>query len=145
MRNDARLRAFKCLSEGNKERFGNNSITTSRYNLLTFLPLFLFHQFKKPANAYFLFVALLQQIPHVSPIGRYVSISVLAIILLVLAVKEIIEDAVLRYYDTRNGTTAIPKLTTLYVKIYVGDIIKVSAGETVPADILLLSTRYNFS
>lgn len=40
--------------------FQNNAIKTSKYNLLTFLPLNLFEQFRRLANAYFLFLLVLQ-------------------------------------------------------------------------------------
>lgn len=40
--------------------FQNNSIKTSKYNLLSFLPLNLFEQFRRLANAYFLFLLILQ-------------------------------------------------------------------------------------
>lgn len=45
-----------------------NSIKTSKYNLLTFLPLNLFEQFQRIANAYFLFLLILQ-------VGAHLSIS----------------------------------------------------------------------
>lgn len=38
----------------------NNAIKTSKYNFLTFLPLNLFEQFRRLANAYFLFLMILQ-------------------------------------------------------------------------------------
>lgn len=40
--------------------FQNNAIKTSKYNLLSFLPLNLFEQFRRLANAYFLFLLILQ-------------------------------------------------------------------------------------
>lgn len=47
--------------------FPTNFIKTSKYTLLTFLPVNLYEQFRRLANAYFLFVVLLQTIPGVSP------------------------------------------------------------------------------
>lgn len=38
----------------------NNAIKTSKYNIFTFLPLNLFEQFRRLANAYFLFLMILQ-------------------------------------------------------------------------------------
>lgn len=38
----------------------NNAIKTSKYNIFTFLPLNLFEQFRRLANAYFLFLMMLQ-------------------------------------------------------------------------------------
>ena len=48
-------------------KFPTNFIKTSKYTLLTFLPVNLWEQFRRLANAYFLFVVLLQTIPGVSP------------------------------------------------------------------------------
>ena len=38
----------------------NNIVITSRYNLLTFLPLNLFEQFLRVANTYFLILLIIQ-------------------------------------------------------------------------------------
>uniref|UniRef100_A0A8C4W694 Phospholipid-transporting ATPase n=1 Tax=Gopherus evgoodei TaxID=1825980 RepID=A0A8C4W694_9SAUR len=67
-------------------------VLTAKYNIITFLPRFLYSQFRRAANAFFLFIALLQQIPDVSPTGRYTTLVPLLFILAVAAVKEIIED-----------------------------------------------------
>uniref|UniRef100_A0AAV2MKS3 P-type ATPase N-terminal domain-containing protein n=1 Tax=Knipowitschia caucasica TaxID=637954 RepID=A0AAV2MKS3_KNICA len=75
-------------------KFCNNRVSTAKYNVLTFLPRFLYSQFRRAANAFFLFIALLQQIPDVSPTGRWTTLVPLLFILLVAAVKEIIEDLV---------------------------------------------------
>lgn len=41
----------------------NNSIKTSKYNAFNFLPMNLFEQFQRLANAYFLFLLFLQVLP----------------------------------------------------------------------------------
>lgn len=38
----------------------NNCIMTSKYNIVTFLPVNLFEQFQEVANTYFLFLLILQ-------------------------------------------------------------------------------------
>uniref|UniRef100_A0A671R1E8 Phospholipid-transporting ATPase n=1 Tax=Sinocyclocheilus anshuiensis TaxID=1608454 RepID=A0A671R1E8_9TELE len=68
--------------------------STAKYNVLTFLPRFLYSQFRRAANSFFLFIALLQQIPDVSPTGRWTTLVPLLFILVVAAVKEFIEDLV---------------------------------------------------
>uniref|UniRef100_A0A8B9D716 Phospholipid-transporting ATPase n=1 Tax=Anser cygnoides TaxID=8845 RepID=A0A8B9D716_ANSCY len=88
-----------------------------KYNIITFLPRFLYSQFRRAANAFFLFIALLQQIPDVSPTGRYTTLVPLLFILAVAAVKEIIEDIVA-----------------------VGEVVKVTNGEHLPADLISLSS-----
>ncbi|KII69688.1 Phospholipid-transporting ATPase IB [Thelohanellus kitauei] len=136
---DIQPRVFYANSRESSKRFCDNRIKTSRYNFITFLPLFLIDQFKKAANLYFLFVSLLQQIPGVSPIGRFITLSVLVGILIVLAVKEIIEDIV-SLILIRNDILAIPKLINSHATIHVGDIIRVESGQIVPADIVIIST-----
>lgn len=66
-------------------------------SILRFIPLFLFEQFRRWANVFFLMIALLQQIPDVSPTGRYTTLVPLIFILSVSAIKEIIEDIVSTY------------------------------------------------
>ena len=71
---------------------GANFITTAKYSLWSFLPKFLFEQFRRYANVFFLSIGLLQQIEGVSPTGRYVTIVPFTVILMLTAMKEIIED-----------------------------------------------------
>lgn len=61
---------------------------------ITFIPSFLFEQFRRYSNCFFLLIALLQQIPDVSPTGRYTTLVPLLFILSVSAIKEIVEDIV---------------------------------------------------
>uniref|UniRef100_A0A674NX97 Phospholipid-transporting ATPase n=1 Tax=Takifugu rubripes TaxID=31033 RepID=A0A674NX97_TAKRU len=80
------------LNQPQFTKFCNNRVSTAKYNVLTFLPRFLYSQFRRAANAFFLFIALLQQIPDVSPTGRWTTLVPLLFILVVAAVKEFIED-----------------------------------------------------
>ena len=47
--------------------FKNNTISTTKYNLITFLPKALLYQFIRLANIYFLFMTIIQCIPILSP------------------------------------------------------------------------------
>ncbi|KAL8207468.1 UNVERIFIED_CONTAM: putative phospholipid-transporting ATPase IA [Gekko kuhli] len=119
---------------------------TAKYNLITFLPRFLYSQFRRAANAFFLFIALLQQIPDVSPTGRYTTLVPLLFILVVAAVKEIIEDIKRHKADNsvnkkqtqvmRNGAWEIVH----WEKVDVGDIVLIKGKEYIPADTVLLSS-----
>lgn len=80
------------LNQPQFTKFCSNRVSTAKYNVLTFLPRFLYSQFRRAANAFFLFIALLQQIPDVSPTGRWTTLVPLLFILVVAAVKEFIED-----------------------------------------------------
>ena len=50
-------------------RGAENTIKTSKYTLLSFVPKNLWEQFRRWANRYFLVIAILQQIPDISPLG----------------------------------------------------------------------------
>uniref|UniRef100_UPI00398E8734 phospholipid-transporting ATPase IA isoform X3 n=1 Tax=Pristiophorus japonicus TaxID=55135 RepID=UPI00398E8734 len=127
-------------------KFCSNRVSTAKYNPLTFLPRFLYSQFRRAANSFFLFIALLQQIPDVSPTGRYTTLVPLLFILLVAAVKEIIEDIKRHNADSgvnkkkaqvlRNGAWEIVH----WEKVAVGEIVKVTNGEHLPADLVILSS-----
>ena len=45
-------------------------VITSKYTALNFVPRFLFEQFSRLANAYFLLVSILQMIPSISITGK---------------------------------------------------------------------------
>uniref|UniRef100_A0A4W6DPE3 Phospholipid-transporting ATPase n=1 Tax=Lates calcarifer TaxID=8187 RepID=A0A4W6DPE3_LATCA len=112
--------------------------STTKYGILTFLPRFLYEQIRRAANAFFLFIALMQQIPDVSPTGRYTTLVPLIFILTVAGIKEIIEDYV--------STTAAPLLrngawqTVIWKQVAVGDIVKVTNGQHLPADMVIVSS-----
>uniref|UniRef100_A0A3Q2QBE4 Phospholipid-transporting ATPase n=1 Tax=Fundulus heteroclitus TaxID=8078 RepID=A0A3Q2QBE4_FUNHE len=66
----------------------NNAIRTSKYNIFTFLPLNLFEQFRRLANAYFLFLLLLQLIPEISSLSWFTTAGPLILVLSMTAVKD---------------------------------------------------------
>ena len=83
---------FNDQPTNNAQLFPSNFIKTSKYSLLTFLPLNLFEQFKRFANIYFLACIIIQIIPNVSPFPIYTTIIPLVVILAVSAIKEAVED-----------------------------------------------------
>uniref|UniRef100_A0A3B3TB65 Phospholipid-transporting ATPase n=1 Tax=Paramormyrops kingsleyae TaxID=1676925 RepID=A0A3B3TB65_9TELE len=127
-------------------KFCSNRVSTAKYNVLTFLPRFLYSQFRRAANSFFLFIALLQQIPDVSPTGRWTTLVPLLFILVVAAVKEVIEDlkrhkadSVVNKKETqvlRNGAWEIVH----WEKVTVGEIVKATNGDHLPADLVILSS-----
>nr|XP_026696288.1 phospholipid-transporting ATPase IA isoform X4 [Ciona intestinalis] len=129
-----------------EQTFLKNEISTGKYNFLTFLPLFLFEQFRKVFNIFFLIICILQQIPGISPTGKYTTIVPLVFILLVAAIKEIVEDYKRHRADDavnnrkvevfRDGTF----VELAWTQVVVGDIVKVVSGKFFPADLILLSS-----
>lgn len=97
-----------------RSKFPRNSISTTKYGPITFLPKNLFEQFKRVANVWFLIVVILQVIhqrfcknltlitlslhvqliPGISPLNPASSIVPLVFVLSVTAVKEAAEDIV---------------------------------------------------
>uniref|UniRef100_A0A7N8WTP9 Phospholipid-transporting ATPase n=1 Tax=Mastacembelus armatus TaxID=205130 RepID=A0A7N8WTP9_9TELE len=71
-----------------------NAIKTSKYNLFTFLPLNLFEQFQRIANAYFLFLLVLQVIPQISSLSWFTTVVPLVLVLSVTAAKDATDDIV---------------------------------------------------
>ncbi|XP_069747548.1 phospholipid-transporting ATPase IB-like isoform X4 [Narcine bancroftii] len=127
-------------------KFCDNHISTAKYSVITFLPRFLYEQFRRAANAFFLFIALLQQIPDVSPTGRYTTLMPLIFILAVAAIKEIIEDYKRHKADNDVNRKKIKVLkdgkweTIIWQEVTVGDFVMVTNGQRLPADILIVSS-----
>ena len=78
--------------EVNAATFCTNAISTTKYNLFTFLPKFFFEQFGRASNFFFLFMAIVGLIPEAAIISPYLAILPLAIVLIVSGIKEVFED-----------------------------------------------------
>ncbi|XP_012988272.2 phospholipid-transporting ATPase IA isoform X4 [Esox lucius] len=134
------------LNQPQFTKFCSNHVSTAKYNVLTFLPRFLYSQFRRAANSFFLFIALLQQIPDVSPTGRWTTLVPLLFILVVAAVKEFIEDLKRHNADSivnkkecqvlRNGAWEIVH----WEKVGVGEVVRAANGDHLPADLVILSS-----
>lgn len=129
-------------------KYYGNYISTTKYNIATFIPKFLFEQFSKYANLFFLFTSIIQQVPGVSPTNRYTTIGTLMVVLLVSAIKEVLEDLKRARADNELNNTRVLVLDPSsgefvpkkWIKVQVGDIVKVVNGDSFPADLLLLSS-----
>jgi len=129
------------------QKFKTNQISTAKYNFFTFIPKFLFEQFRRYANIFFLCIGLLQQIPDVSPTGKYVTIVPLFIILFITAIKEAIEDVKRHRADQGINNSKIEVLdasgsweSRAWKNVCVGDIVKVVNTKFFPADLILLAS-----
>uniref|UniRef100_A0A8C3RT06 Phospholipid-transporting ATPase n=1 Tax=Chelydra serpentina TaxID=8475 RepID=A0A8C3RT06_CHESE len=129
------------LNQPQQSKFRDNRVSTAKYSVVTFLPRFLYEQIRKAANAFFLFIALLQQIPDVSPTGRYTTLVPLLFILTVAGIKEMIEDYVsVIYLIWKTGRLPTDGAHTALVNVAVGDIVKVTNGQHLPADMIIVSS-----
>ncbi|CAG7734664.1 unnamed protein product [Allacma fusca] len=145
IRPDPKARVIK-VNAVQEEKFGGNRISTAKYSFLSFVPAFLFEQFRRYSNIFFLMIALLQQIPDVSPTGRYTTLVPLICILSVSALKEIVEDVKRHTADNEINNREVEVLKDGYWQrlkwksVGVGDFVKVHNDTFFPADLILFSS-----
>lgn len=127
--------------------FSGNEIRTSKYTLLNFLPKNLFIQFHRVAYLYFLAIAALNQLPPLAVFGRTVSLFPLLFVLTVTAVKDGYEDWRRHRSDRNENNREALVLQSdefrpkRWKKIQAGEVVKISADETIPCDMVLLGTN----
>ena len=127
----------------------NNNITTTKYNLITFLPKGLFYQFSRLSNVYFLFTAIIQSIPIISPLTSLTAIVPLIFVLGVSMIREIIEDLSRHNYDNlNNGEEVIVLRENKFVKamsstLRHGEIILLYENKSIPADMILIDSGFS--
>lgn len=123
----------------------NNYVRTTRYTLLTFIPLTLFENFQRLANVYFLVIATLCFVPW-SPITPFISLTPLVFVIGVSMLKALFEDLIryktdknfnsINFQVYRNGEFRhIPSSN-----IRPGDIIKICGKKECPCDCLVVAT-----
>ncbi|KNC78142.1 hypothetical protein SARC_09412, partial [Sphaeroforma arctica JP610] len=125
-----------------------NYVSTAKYTLFTFLPVNLFEQFQRLANAYFLFLLVLQMIPGVSSLDPMATLVPLIFVIALTSIKDANDD-VKRHQSDRevNGREVERFCQHLGVwqlckweEVVVGDIIRIENKDPVAADVLLLLT-----
>ena len=124
----------------------DNTITTTKYNILTFIPKGLLYQFARLANVYFLFIAIIQSIPIISPLNSLTAIVPLIFVLGVSMIRELIEDLGRNRYDKlsndeevivlRNGKFIKSQSRTLKS----GEIVLVYENKPIPADLVIIDS-----
>ncbi|CAF2821806.1 unnamed protein product [Rotaria sp. Silwood2] len=145
-----RIRVNDHLANAAQE-FADNRISTSKYNLITFLPKNLIEQFRRLANAYFVFLVCLQFIPQITSLTPGTSIAPLAIVLSITAIKDAIDDIRRHRSDSeinnRETKTVVGHelVTRKWQDIKVGDIVRLENNEFITADIVLISTSERHS
>ncbi|XP_016845429.1 probable phospholipid-transporting ATPase IM isoform X4 [Nasonia vitripennis] len=126
--------------------YANNYIKTSKYSVLTFLPLNLFEQFQRLANFYFLCLLVLQLIPAISSLTPVTTAIPLIGVLTLTAVKDAYDDFQRHSSDSQvnNRKSWTLRGTKLreekWSQVQVGDVIRMENDQFVAADVLLLST-----
>ncbi|XP_042411873.1 probable phospholipid-transporting ATPase 4 [Zingiber officinale] len=129
-------------------KYTSNYITTTKYNIITFLPKALFEQFRRVANVYFLLAAVLSLTP-VSPFTPVSMIAPLAFVVGLSMAKEALEDWRRFMQDLKVNSREVSVHRAegqfsykQWQNIRVGDVVKVEKDQFFPADLLLLSSSY---
>lgn len=123
----------------------NNRVVTSKYNIVTFLPIFLFEMFTRVAYLYFLIQAGLSWWSVVSPYSGIGATMALVFVLLVAGVKAVWED-VKRHREDELLNKSITRRVLpdgsieeiSWTDVKVGDAVMVKDDENFPADLLCI-------
>ncbi|CAK8562076.1 unnamed protein product [Lathyrus sativus] len=130
------------------KNFADNSVRSTKYTAVTFLPKSLFEQFRRAANFYFLVAGVLA-FTKLAPYRAVSSILPLVVVIGATIVKEGIEDWRRKKQDieVNNRRVKVHKVDgifeyTAWKNLRVGNIVKVEKDEFFPADLVLLSSSY---
>ena len=138
------------LQEGTKviqpEKYCDNSVRTTQYTIISFLPFAIINQYKNPFNIFFLVEMVIDCIPAISSVSPTTTIMPVVVVLIINLIREAVEDY--RKYsndklsnEAKNYVYKLPKfLEQKCYTIKVGNIIKVRKNETIPADLLIIKT-----
>ncbi|GAC98262.1 phospholipid-transporting ATPase 1 [Pseudozyma hubeiensis SY62] len=90
--------------------YPRNKVRTSKYTPITFLPRFLFEQFRRVANIYFLGLVILQVFPTFGATIPQIAMLPLVSILTITAIKDSIEDHRRHVIDNEVNNSAVTRL-----------------------------------
>lgn len=126
--------------------YPDNHISTTKYHWYSFIPKGLWEQFRRVANMYFLFQAIISVTP-VTPVNPITTILPLVFVVGVAMIKELLEDIQRGRQDSVTNNSRIQVLLDdgtfeerKWKDLQVGDIVKVEGDHLFPADLLCLST-----
>ena len=140
-----------------KDNFRNktewsNKIENQKYNLITFIPVVLFNQFKQFGNFFYLIMSVSQFFDELVVGFLFTYISPLVIVVSISMLKELYDDVNRRIQDKKTNSTQITvlkentftngveKILKKASDLLVGDIIELKKDTRVPADIIVLKT-----
>ena len=131
----------------------SNQIENQKYNLITFVPVVLFNQFKQFGNFFYLIMSISQFFDELVVGFLFTYISPLAIVVSISMLKELYDDINRRIQDKKTNSTLITvllenpndsskplEIQKQAAQLLVGDIIELKKDTRVPADIIVLKT-----
>ena len=144
-----------------KDRYKNNTewsnkMENHKYNLITFIPIVLFNQFKQFGNFFYLLLSISQFFDQLVVGFLFTYISPLAFVVSFSMLKELYDDINRRIQDKKINSTLITilkkneinntleKISKPASGLLVGDILEIKKNMRIPADLIVLKT-YNES
>ena len=130
----------------------SNKIENHKYNLITFIPIVLFNQFKQFGNFFYLVMSITQFFDQLVVGFLFTYISPLAIVVSISMLKELYDDINRRIQDKKINSTLITvlkhdesnnsliKIEKTASDLLVGDILEIKKDMRIPADIIILKT-----
>jgi phospholipid-translocating ATPase len=125
----------------------DNTIKNTKYNLLTFLPVFFFNQFKYFFNFYYLCLCLSQFVTELKIGFLFTYIGPLAFVLFLSLFNEIVDEVTkyLRDFEVNNEKYEIVEHGLLVDcragNLQVGDVVLLPEGKRAPADLVILGSK----
>ena len=134
----------------NKElKHKNNLISTTKYNIITFIPKSLLIQFGRLSNVYFLATAIIQSIPLISPLSSVTAIFPLIFVLSVSMIRDLIEDLSRLTYDRLNNNEQVivyrkgKFIQSISAELKIGELIIVNENKQIPCDLIVIDSSLN--
>ena len=130
----------------------SNKEENNKYNIVTFLPITLFNQFRQFGNFFYLLMSISQFFPEIAVGFLFTYIAPLAFVIAVSMGKELYDDINRRIQDKNTNSAKIKvmvpsadKKTVEYIEkeasqLLIGDIIDLKKDSRVPADMIVLKT-----
>lgn len=128
----------------------SNTVRTSKYTLLTFLPLNLWEQFHNPSNVYFIILIIMQCVPQISVTNGVPYTAVPFTFILALgAARDLWEDMKKKnadlgenqlYVSRLRAGTDPPHTQAHWGDVLPGQVFTLYNSDAIPADMLLLES-----
>ena len=127
--------------------FPTNKVSSTKYSFATFIPKVLMLEFSKVTTLYYTLVCIVNLIPAVAPLSPFTSIFGLLVVLFISFFREGYEDYQRYIQDSLENSLwydcvfcSGDHVPTRSESIAVGDLLYLTNGQKIPADLVLLSS-----
>ena len=132
----------------------SNKEENNKYNIITFIPITLFNQFRQFGNLFYLLLTISQFIPQLAVGFLFTYIAPLAFVVTISMGKELYDDINRRIQDRKTNSTKVKIIISSGNKnsvqraeknasdLKIGDVIELKKDSRVPADLIVLKTFY---